>query len=88
MGETLRGCLEFNINIFHEYALNSLKTLIDAGGDDSQACNKIYEILSIAPNNQFNNVIMVWKSALDASEKTIDKTNFLIKARDEYGSTK
>eukprot|EP00957_Ditylum_brightwellii_P067612 5132306-Ditylum_brightwellii.AAC.1 len=37
--------MKFNVNKFCDYSSETLKTLCDAGGDDSQASLKLYEAL-------------------------------------------
>eukprot|EP00957_Ditylum_brightwellii_P164170 12499570-Ditylum_brightwellii.AAC.2 len=37
--------MKFNVNMFCNYSAETLKTLHDAGGDDSQASLKLYEAL-------------------------------------------
>ena len=56
--DTLKG-FKFNIDKFCDYSLKTLTRLMDTGGDDSQAFEKIYEALKSTPNSEFSNVLVV-----------------------------
>ena len=75
---------KFNIDKFCDYGLKTLSTLTDAGGDDTQAFDKFYEALKNTPNQEFNNVLVVWKSVLDQTATPLDVGELLCKAREEY----
>ena len=82
--ESLKFSSKYNIDKFVDYCLKTLSTLTDAGGDDSQAFDKIYEALKSTPNVEFNSVLVVWKSVQDQTDTALDVGELLCKAREEY----
>ena len=78
--------MKFDVDKFCDYSAETLKTLRDAGGDDSQASLKLYEALVSSKVDAFNSEIRAYKAAIAAKDKPLDFTKLLTIARAEYTS--
>eukprot|EP00957_Ditylum_brightwellii_P149538 11387797-Ditylum_brightwellii.AAC.1 len=78
--------MNFDVDKFCNYSAETLKTLRDAGGDDSQASLKLYEALVLSKVDAFNSEIRVYKAAIVAKEKSLDFTKLLTITHAEYTS--
>eukprot|EP00957_Ditylum_brightwellii_P192005 14616862-Ditylum_brightwellii.AAC.1 len=54
--------MKFDVNKFCDYSAETLKTLRDAGDDDSQASLKLYEVLVLSKVDVFNSEIRAYKT--------------------------
>eukprot|EP00957_Ditylum_brightwellii_P051524 3906517-Ditylum_brightwellii.AAC.2 len=68
--------LRFDVNKFCDYAAETLKTLCDAGGDDTQASLKLYEALMSSKVDAFNSEIRAYKATVSAKDIPLDFTKF------------
>eukprot|EP00957_Ditylum_brightwellii_P008772 665086-Ditylum_brightwellii.AAC.1 len=71
------SAMNFNVNKFCNYSTETLKTLRDAGGDDSQASLKLYEALVVSKVDAFNSEIRAYKATILAKDKPLDFTKLL-----------
>eukprot|EP00957_Ditylum_brightwellii_P152985 11644782-Ditylum_brightwellii.AAC.1 len=63
--------MKYNVDKFCDYLAETLKTLRDAGSDDSQASLKLYEALVLSKVDAFNSEIRVYKAAIAANDKPL-----------------
>eukprot|EP00957_Ditylum_brightwellii_P147940 11264796-Ditylum_brightwellii.AAC.1 len=66
--------LGFNIDKFCNYTLETIKTLSDAGDNDSQASLKLYKVLVSSKIDAFNSETRAYKEAVAAKDKSLDFT--------------
>eukprot|EP00957_Ditylum_brightwellii_P033997 2574792-Ditylum_brightwellii.AAC.1 len=78
--------IKFDIDKFCNYSAETLKTLCNTGGDDSQASLKLYEALVLSKVNAFNSDIRAYNAAIVAKDKPLNFTKLLTIARAEYTS--
>eukprot|EP00957_Ditylum_brightwellii_P143094 10903159-Ditylum_brightwellii.AAC.1 len=78
--------MKFDVNKFCNYSAETLKTLRDAGDDDSQASLKLYETLVLSKVDAFNSEIRAYKAVIAAKDKPLDFTKLLSIARTKYTS--
>eukprot|EP00957_Ditylum_brightwellii_P017873 1345883-Ditylum_brightwellii.AAC.1 len=78
--------MKFDINKFCDYSAETLKTLHDAGGDDSQASLKLYEALVLSKVDALNSEVRAYKAAIAAKDKPLDFIKLLTIACAEYTS--
>eukprot|EP00957_Ditylum_brightwellii_P024318 1833864-Ditylum_brightwellii.AAC.1 len=78
--------MKFNVDKFCNYSAETLKTLRNIGGDDSQASLKLYEALILSKVDAFNSEIRAYKAAIAAKDKPLDFTKLLTIARAKYTS--
>eukprot|EP00957_Ditylum_brightwellii_P129527 9879774-Ditylum_brightwellii.AAC.1 len=64
--------LGYNVNKFCDYDVNTLKTLCNAGGNDTQASLKLYEALTSSKADAFNSEIRVYRAAISTKDKMLD----------------
>jgi hypothetical protein len=78
--------MKYDVDKFCNYSAETLKTLRNAGGDDSQASLKLYEALVSSKVDAFNSEIRAYKAAIAAKDKPLDFTKILTIACAEYTS--
>eukprot|EP00957_Ditylum_brightwellii_P099153 7552073-Ditylum_brightwellii.AAC.1 len=78
--------LEFDISKFCDYTTKTLKTLCDAGGNDTQASLKLYEALTSLKVDAFISEIRAYKATVSAKNKTLDFTKLMTIACAKYTS--
>eukprot|EP00957_Ditylum_brightwellii_P015041 1134571-Ditylum_brightwellii.AAC.1 len=78
--------MKFYIDKFCNYSAETLKTLRDGGGDDSQASLKLYEALVSSKVDAFNSEIRAYKAAIAAKIKPLNFTKLLTIVHAEYTS--
>eukprot|EP00957_Ditylum_brightwellii_P000465 35947-Ditylum_brightwellii.AAC.1 len=78
--------MKFNVDKFYNYSAETLKTLRNVGGDDSQASLKLYEVLVLSKVDAFNSDIRAYKAAIATKDKPLDFTKLLTIAQAEYTS--
>eukprot|EP00957_Ditylum_brightwellii_P145048 11046899-Ditylum_brightwellii.AAC.2 len=66
--------LGYNANKFCDYAVETLKTLCDTGGNNSQVSFKLYEALTSSKVDVFDSEIRAYKAAVSTKDKTLDFT--------------
>eukprot|EP00957_Ditylum_brightwellii_P051581 3911724-Ditylum_brightwellii.AAC.1 len=80
--------LDFNIDVFCNYAYEMLKTLQDAGGNDKQASLKLYPALVLITVDAFSSEIRAYKAAIATKDKLLDFTKLTTIAKAKYTSLK
>eukprot|EP00957_Ditylum_brightwellii_P003640 275004-Ditylum_brightwellii.AAC.1 len=70
--------LGFDFDKFCDYATKTLKTLCDAGGDDTQASLKLYEVLMSSNVDSFDSDFRTYKAAASAKDKALNFTKLII----------
>eukprot|EP00957_Ditylum_brightwellii_P007762 587237-Ditylum_brightwellii.AAC.1 len=78
--------MKFDVNKFCNYSAETLKTLCNAGGDDSQATLKLYEALVLSKVDAFNSEVRSYKATIVAKDKPLDFTKLLTIVCSEYTS--
>ena len=73
--------LKWNVDKFCTYTTSVLLQMSENGGNDGQAFDKIYEVLTYTPCPTFNFEIVVFKKV---NISNIDVGLVLIKDREEY----
>ena len=73
-----------NIESFCDYGQLLITKLSDAGGEDTQVFDKVYEALTNSRCPEFNNQLVVWWSIQDQTGTTLDVGELLDKAKTKY----
>eukprot|EP00957_Ditylum_brightwellii_P127652 9735120-Ditylum_brightwellii.AAC.1 len=78
--------LGYGIGKFCNYAAKTLKTLHNAGGNNTQASLNLCEALTSSKVEAFNSEIRACKAAVSAKDKTLDFTKLTTIACTKYTS--
>eukprot|EP00957_Ditylum_brightwellii_P000360 27780-Ditylum_brightwellii.AAC.1 len=78
--------LGYSVDKFCNYATETLKTLCDTGGNNTQASLKLYEALTSSKEDAFNSEIRAYKVIVFAKDKAFDFTKLTAITCTEYTS--